>query len=122
MMVSTPAAANSPHLVPSDEVIPTVRATTIGLAPVVVTAFAISISTQEKVKVKNAVIPIPGPINGRKIFTKKRGKLYPSTKAVSSISGGMPDINPSKIQIARGILNRQCPIETAMCVSNMLKA
>jgi hypothetical protein len=121
MMVNTPAAAKSPHRVPSDEVIPTVKETTIGRALVVVTALAINISTHEKVKLKKAVIPIPGPIRGKKIFMKKRGKLYPSTSAVSSISGGIPDMKPSRIHIASGILNRQCPSATARVVSKILR-
>jgi len=39
-------------------------------------------------------------------------------KAVSSSSRGTPDINPSRIHTASGILNRQCASATAHVVSN----
>lgn len=58
----------------------TVRVITaaIGLAFTEVSVRASSSSTQENMKQKNAVTPMPEPIRGIKIFTKKRGKLYPS--------------------------------------------
>ena len=39
---------------------------------------------------------------------------YPSTYAVSSNSFGTADIKPSKIQTAKGILNKQCDRATAI--------
>jgi len=55
----------------------TVRVITaaIGLAFTEVRVRASSSSTQENMKQKNAVTPMPEPISGMKIFTKKRGKL-----------------------------------------------
>ena len=38
--------------------------------------------------------------------------------AVSSISRGTPDMNPSRIHTASGTLNRQCASATAQGVSN----
>ena len=46
----------------------------IGLASVVVSVRAISSSTQENMKLKNAATPIPDAISGMKIRMKKRGK------------------------------------------------
>ena len=55
----------------------TVRVITaaIGLAAVVVSVRAISSSTQENMKQKNAVTPTPARISGRNRVKKKRGKL-----------------------------------------------
>ncbi|MNU11096.1 hypothetical protein D3C72_2586880 [compost metagenome] len=47
----------------------------IGLALTDVRVRASSNSTQENMKQKNAVTPMPEPISGTKIFTKNRGKL-----------------------------------------------
>jgi hypothetical protein len=73
-MVSTPAAANNPHLTPSAPM-PTVSVTTTGLAWVIVSALARISSTQEKLKQKKAHTPIPGAINGKNILKKNRWKL-----------------------------------------------
>ena len=46
----------------------------IGLALTVVSVRASSSSTQENMKQKKAVTPMPQAISGMKILTKKRGK------------------------------------------------
>ena len=90
----------------------------IGFASVMVRVLAKSSSTQLNMKQKKAVTPTPALISGIKMVKKKRGKVYPSIKAVSSISLGTPDMKPSKIQTARGTLKRQWARATAICVSS----
>src|ERR1700723_3523977 len=75
-------------------------------------------STHENMKQKKAATPIPLAMSGIKMRTKKRGKEEPSRKAVSSISRGTPDMNPSRIQTARGTLKMQCASATAQVVLN----
>ena len=89
----------------------------IGFASVIVKVRAKRSSTQLNMKQKKAVTPTPARISGMKMVIKKRGKPYPSIKAVSSISFGIPDIKPSKIQMASGTLNRQWARATAIWVS-----
>src|SRR3981081_3746467 len=121
MMARTPAAATKPQPIPAAE---TVRVMTaeIGLASTDVSVRASSNSTQENMKQKNAAKPMPLAINGTRILRKKRGNEYPSRKAVSSISRGTPDTNPSRIHTARGTLKMQCASATAHGVSNRLIA
>src|ERR1700687_4161272 len=121
MMVKTPAAASNPQSIPSAE---TVRVMTaeIGLEATDVNVRASNSSTQENMKQKNAATPIPLAINGTRILMKNRGNEYPSRKAVSSISRGTPDTNPSRIHTANGTLKMQCASETAHGVSNRLIA
>src|SRR5690606_28349389 len=73
-MVSTPAAASTPQSMPDAETV-RVMTETMGLASTEVRVLASSSSTQENMKQKKAVTPMPEPINGTKIFTKNRGKL-----------------------------------------------
>ncbi|MCY1177222.1 hypothetical protein D9M73_175220 [compost metagenome] len=73
-MVSTPAAASTPQSMPDADTVRVITAA-IGLAFTEVRVRASSSSTQENMKQKNAVTPMPEPISGMKIFTKKRGKL-----------------------------------------------
>ncbi len=47
---------------------------TMGLASTAVSVFASSISTQENMKQKKAVTPMPEAMSGMKIFTKNFGK------------------------------------------------
>ena len=91
---------------------------TMGLALTVVSVRASSSSTHENMKQKNAATPMPEAISGMKIFTKNRGKAYPSMYAVSSSSLGTPDMKPSRIQTASGMLKRQWASATASGVSN----
>src|ERR1700730_11448239 len=121
MMVKTPAAASNPQSIPAAE---TVRVMTaeIGLAATDVRGRASSNSTQENIKQKKAATPIPLAINGTRILTKNRGNEYPSRNAVSSISRGTPDTNPSRIHTANGTLKMQCASATAHGVSNRLIA
>ena len=49
---------------------------------------------------------------------KKKRKLWPSISAISSRSLEMLDMNPSRIQTAKGMVNRQCAKATAKGVSN----
>ena len=73
-MVRTPAAASRPQ---SRPVALTVRVmvAAIGLATVVVSVRASNSSTQENMKQKKAVTPMPARISGMKTVVKKRGKL-----------------------------------------------
>src|SRR3954454_22368552 len=119
MMVSTPAAANSPQSMPAADTVRVITAE-IGLASTDVSVRASSSSTQENMKQKNAATPIPLAINGISILTKKRGKEQPSRNAVSSISRGTPDTKPSRIHAASGTLKMQCANATAHGVSNRL--
>src|SRR6266436_1915112 len=80
----------------------------IGLASTAVSVLARSSSTQENMKQKNAATPTPAAMVGMKMRMKNRQNGYPSTKAVSSSSFGTPDMNPSRIHTASGMLNRQC--------------
>ena len=89
----------------------------MGFASVTVSVRDNRSSTQLNMKQKKAVTPTPALISGIKMVIKKRGKLYPSIKAVSSISRGTPDMKPSNIHTASGTLNRQCASATAICVS-----
>ncbi|MNC73719.1 hypothetical protein D3C75_1249700 [compost metagenome] len=73
-MVSTPAAAKTPQSIPEADTVRVITAA-IGLALTEVRVRASNSSTQENMKQKNAVTPMPEPISGTKIFTKKRGKL-----------------------------------------------
>lgn len=73
-MVSTPAAASTPQSMPEAETVRVITAA-IGLALTEVSVRASSSSTQENMKQKNAVTPMPEPISGMKIFTKNLGKL-----------------------------------------------
>src|ERR1700754_4532398 len=65
---------------------------------------------------------MPLAIRGIRIFTKKRGKEYPSRNAVSSISFGTLEMKPSRIHTASGTLKRQWASATAHGVSNRLIA
>lgn len=58
-------------------------------------------------KQKNAVTAIPGAIWGNRNCQIKRGRVYPSKNAVSSISLGMAEMKPCRIQIEMGKLNKQ---------------
>src|ERR1700758_964900 len=89
----------------------------IGLASTAVSVFASSSSTQENMKQKNAATPTPAAMVGMKMRMKNRQKGYPSTNAVSSSSFGTPDMKPSRIQTASGMLNRQWARATATRVS-----
>ena len=120
MMVRTPAAAKSPSSYPEVLAVLVIVAA-IGLASTAVSVLAKSNSTQENIKQKKAVIPMPALILGIKILKKNFGKEYPSTYAVSSNSFGTPDIKPSIIQTANGMLNKQCANATAKCVSKRPK-
>jgi len=102
-MVRIPAAANSPQSNPEALTV-RVMVAAMGFAFVVVNVLASKSSTQENMKQKNAVTPIPDRIWGIKMVKKNLGNLYPSMNAVSSISRGTPDMNPSRIQTARGTL------------------
>ncbi|MNL26819.1 hypothetical protein D3C87_1483720 [compost metagenome] len=73
-MVNTPAAASTPQSMPEADTVRVITAA-IGLAFTEVNVRASSSSTQENMKQKNAVTPMPEPINGMKIFTKNLGKL-----------------------------------------------
>ncbi|MNZ91355.1 hypothetical protein D3C78_1103350 [compost metagenome] len=73
-MVNTPAAASTPQSIPDAETVRVITAA-IGLAFTEVRVRASSSSTQENMKQKNAVTPMPEPISGMKIFTKNLGKL-----------------------------------------------
>ena len=53
-------------------------------------------------KQKNAVTAIPGAIWGSRNCQIKRGRVYPSRNAVSSISLGMAEMKPCRIQIEMG--------------------
>src|SRR6185369_498317 len=100
------AAASVPQSMPAAETVRVIVAA-IGLAFTDVKVRASSSSTHENMKQKNAATPMPLAINGRKIRTKNRGNEYPSIAAVSSISLGTPDMNPSRIHTASGTLKRQ---------------
>lgn len=63
-----------------------------GFASIDVMMLAMNISDQLKSQMKKLATAIPGRHNGRKIFQKNLPKLYPSVKAVSSISLGIEDI------------------------------
>src|ERR1700755_3665821 len=121
MMVSTPAAASRPQSMPEADTV-RVMIAEIGFAFTDVSVRASSNSTQENMKQKNAATPMPLAISGTRIFTKKRGKEYPSRNAVSSISRGTPDTKPSRIHTANGTLKMQCASATAHGVSNKLIA
>ena len=56
----------------------------IGLAATAVSVFASKSSTHENMKQKNAATPIPAPIVGTKIFTKKEGNEYYGRSYVST--------------------------------------
>ena len=71
MMVSTPAAASTPQSIPDAPIVRVMMAL-IGLASTEVSVLASSSSTQENMKAKKAVTPIPERISGRKILIKKR--------------------------------------------------
>src|SRR3990167_2152689 len=73
-MVNTPAAASTPQSIPEAETVRVITAA-MGLASTEVSVRARSSSTQENIKQKNAVTPMPEPISGIKIFTKNFGKL-----------------------------------------------
>jgi primosomal replication protein N len=73
-MVNIPAAASNPQSSP-DALTVRVIIAAIGLAEVVVRVLAKSSSTQENIKQKKAVTPMPVRISGTKIVRKKRGKL-----------------------------------------------
>ena len=75
MMVKLPAAANNPHLYP-DGLTVLVIVAAIGFAATAVNVFANNNSTQENIKQKNMVIPIPATIVGMKIFIKNLQKEY----------------------------------------------
>ena len=66
-MVSTPAAASTPQSMPDADTVRVITAA-IGLAFTEVRVRASSSSTQENMKQKNAVTPMPEPISGMKIF------------------------------------------------------
>jgi hypothetical protein len=117
IIVSTPAAASTPQSMP-EALIVLVIVTTIGLAFVAVRVLARSSSTQLNIKQKKIVTPIALRLIGRKTRKKKKRKLCPSIFAISSRSLEMLDMNPSRIQTARGIVNRQCAKATAKGVSN----
>src|SRR5215213_6358411 len=117
MMVSTPAAASRPQSIPEAETVRVMMAE-IGLALTDVSVRASSNSTQENMKQKNAATPMPLAISGTRILMKKRGNEYPSRNAVSSISRGTPETNPSRIHTASGTLKMQCASATAHGVSN----
>jgi len=115
-IVKTPAAVNTPQSQPSAPRL-MVRVTEMGFVLTLVNVLASTSSVHEKRKQKNAATPIPGRIRGRKILMKNLPKLYPSIRAVSSSSFGIPDMKPSRIQIARGRLKRQWARATAIGVS-----
>jgi hypothetical protein len=115
-IVRIPAAASSPQSSPEALTV-RVMVAAMGFAFVVVNVLASKSSTQENMKQKKAVTPMPARIWGIKMVKKNLGNLYPSMNAVSSISRGTPDMNPSRIHTARGTLKRQCARATAMCVS-----
>src|SRR5690606_39635498 len=71
IVVSTPAAASTPQSMPEADTVRVITAT-MGLALTEVRVRASSSSTQENMKQKNAVTPMPEPISGMKIFTKKQ--------------------------------------------------
>jgi hypothetical protein len=72
-MVRIPAAARTPQSKPEAETVRVITAL-IGFASVTVRVRAIRSSTQENMKQKNAATPIPEPISGVNILTKKWGK------------------------------------------------
>ena len=69
-----PAAASRPQSSPEALTV-RVMIAAMGLAAVVVNVLARSNSTQENMKQKNAVTPMPVRISGVKMVRKKRGKL-----------------------------------------------
>ena len=73
-MVRTPAAASSPQSRPEALTV-RVMVAAMGLASVVVRVRASSSSTQENMKQKKAVTPMPARISGMKIVMKNRGKV-----------------------------------------------
>ena len=77
----------------------------IGLPAVTVRMRAKTTSTQEKMKQKKTVTPIPGAITGISFPTKKWPKEWPSRKQVSSNSRGTAAMKLSRIQIAIGKLS-----------------
>ena len=76
-IVRIPAAANSPQSNPEALTV-RVMVAAIGFAFVVVNVLASKSSTQENMKQKNAVTPIPARIWGIKMVKKNLGNLYPS--------------------------------------------
>src|ERR1700749_4617900 len=121
MMGSTPAAASRPQSMPAADTVRVITAA-IGLAFTEVSVRASSSSTQENMKQKNAATPMPLAISGTNILMKNRGNEKPSRNAVSSISRGTPETNPSSIHTASGTLKMQCASATAQGVSNRLIA
>ena len=79
----------------------------IGFPLVVVRIRAKTTSTHENIKQKNAVTAMPEEIWGSKNVQINRGREYPSRKAASSISLGIAEMKPCKIQIEIGRLKRQ---------------
>ena len=73
IIVNTPAAANVPYSRPIAEEV-RVIATPKVLTSVPVKTLDSKSSTQENMKQKNAVTPMPEEISGRKIFRKKAKK------------------------------------------------
>ena len=71
--MSTPAAASSPQSIPEAETVRVMMAA-IGLASTEVNVRASSSSTQENMKQKKAVTPMPERIKGMKMRTKNFGK------------------------------------------------
>ena len=77
-MVKVPAAANKPSSYPEVLAVLVIVAA-IGLASVAVKVLANKSSTQENMKQKHIVIPIPAAIVGTNILKKNLPKEYPST-------------------------------------------
>lgn len=73
MIVNMPAAARTPQSNPEAETV-LVMVAEIGLALTEVSVLARSSSTQENIKQKKAVTPIPEAILGMKIRTKNLGQ------------------------------------------------
>ena len=115
--VNTPAADSTPQSMP-DALTVRVITTTMGFASLPVKVRANNNSTQLNMKQKKTVTPMALRLIGKNIRVKKNQKLWPSIRAISSISVGTPDMKPSRIQTDSGTVNRQCARATAKGVSN----